>query len=156
MVILALAPIGSLTACGNDAPTATPVPKPSPTAAPPPPPAYLAQVDFDFSDQASKPNWDAGEWQPGFPAYATWTQSSHWFILARDSDDKRLKSASRTKRPDFSSGLCRKSLNASVKVYPAYMLVLSRSSLDVKASGAQDTAKLLFNRTVSSQMKVAY
>ena len=143
-----------LTACGNDKPTATSVPPPPATPAPPPPAAYLAQVDFDFADQAEQAQRTFVTSRPDFPAYASWTQSSHWYILARDSSDARLRDRAGKTARIFPVSYFGEALNEGTSaVFPAYMMILNRATVDVKANGAQEATKLLFNRAVEIGIK---
>ncbi len=137
-----------LAACGSQPPTATPVPAPTATPAPPPPPAYLAQVDFNFADQAEQADRTLVTSRPDFPAYASWTQSSHWYVLARDSSSDRLRAKVGPDARILPVTYMGDALGGTTAAFPVYTMILNRASVDVKANGAQETTRLLFNRAI--------
>ncbi len=134
-----------LAACGDSTPTVRPVPATA-TPAPPAPLAYLADTEFKFSDEAEKANRTLLNSRPDFPAYASWTQSNHWYLLVRDSSAERLQQRVGKDARILPVTYLGESLNTRGGSSEAYMLTLNRVTVDVKAAGAKEAGQLLFNR----------
>lgn len=140
-----------LAACGDSSPTARPTVGPTATPQAAPPLAYLAEVTFSFADQAEKAQRDLTTAQPGFPAYASWSEGNRWFVLARDSNTDRLRDVAGkdarifpvTFLAEAQAGL------SQVSNYPAYQLILNRTTVDVKAGGIKEAAQLIYGRAVN-------
>ncbi len=144
----------SLAACGDTSPTARPpvtvntTVTPLPQAAPPP--GWLAMVDFNFADEAERAHRDLLAARPDLTAWASWTHSNQWFVLARDSSPDRLKErAGATARVFPVTYLAEAHGNQNNSAYPVFVLNLSRATLDVKAGGAKEAARLLFGRAIN-------
>ncbi|HEX2915965.1 MAG TPA: hypothetical protein VH186_34705 [Chloroflexia bacterium] len=150
LVLLSLLLIALLTACGDDKPTATPAPPPTALPAPTPALAYLAVTDFKFSDEAEKAQRDFVTSNPDFPAYASWTESNHWYVIARDNNSDRLKNKAGSDARITPVNYIAETASPSTRdAYTAYSLKLNRSAVDVKAGGAKEAARLLFGRAVN-------
>ncbi len=134
-----------LAACGDSTPTTKPTAAPTTTPAPPPPPAYLSIVDFKFADQAEKAHRELVTSRPNFPAYASWTESNHWYVLVRDSSADRLQERVGKDGRVFPVTYLAEGLNGRAGT-AAYMLVLNRTAVDIKASGIKEAGQLLFGR----------
>ncbi len=139
-----------LAACGDSSPTPKPTVAPTATASPPPPPAWLAQVDFDFADEAEKAQREFVTSRPDFAAWVGWTENNHWFVLVRDNQpDKLRQKLGRESRLTPVTYLADALSSADTRIISAYSLILSRTSVDVKAGGAKEAARALFNRAVN-------
>lgn len=152
LTLLLLVSALALAACGGE--TATPAPT-TPTAAltaipaPAAAPAYLGWADFTYADEAEKAYQDLLKARPDFGAWASWTESNRWYLLVKDSSADRLKARlgkGATVEPvSYMAEAQAAGKNGS---FQAYVLNLNRATVDIKAGGARDAARLLFNRAI--------
>lgn len=143
---------GVLAACGgeNATPTAT-SPTVAPTAIPAPATAlaYLAWTDFKYADEAEKAHQTLASSRPDFGAWASWTVSNRWYLLVRDSSPDRLKArVGKDANMAPVTYIAEAQATGSTGNFQAYVLNLDRQTVDIKAGGAKEAARLLFNRAV--------
>ncbi len=144
---------GLLAACGGESPTPTATsPTVGPTAIPAPTSAlaYLAWTDFKYADEAEKVHQALTRSRPNFGAWASWTESNRWYLLVKDSNSDRLK-ARVGKDATITPVTYIAEAQASGKTtgsFQAYVLNLNRATVDIKAGGAKEAARMLFNRAV--------
>jgi hypothetical protein len=135
-----------LSACGDSSPTAKPTVTPQPTPTPAPP-AYMADVEFKFADEAEKAHSAFTASQPDFAAYISWTESNHWYVLARDNTPDRLKERVGKDAKITATTYVGEALSGKGAM-GAYAITLNRTTVDTKTSGAKEAAKMLYNRAV--------
>jgi hypothetical protein len=147
--LLLLASYG-LAACGGEnTPTVPPTVAPTVIPAPATAPAYLSWTDFTFADEAEKAQQALAGSRPNFAAWATWTESNRWYVLVKGSDLEGLKAkvgkdATVTPVPYIAEAQAA----GNTGRYQAYILNLNRETVDIKAGGAKEAARMLFNRAV--------
>ena len=140
----------ALAACGGETtPTAVrPTAAPTAIASPAPALAYLAWTDFKYADEAEQAEQTLVSSRPDFPAWASWTESNRLFILARDTNPDRLKTRAGKDATITPVSFIAEAQTGAARSYQAYVLNLDRVSVDIKAGGAKEAARLLFNRAV--------
>lgn len=151
LLVVLLFCVLTLAACGSEnTPTATVKPTVAPTAIPNPAPvpAYLAWTDFKYADEAEKAEQTLVNSRPDFPAWATWTESNRWYLLVKDENADRLKARAGKEATVTPVSFIAEAQTSATKSYQAYVLNLDRVSVDIKAGGAKEAARLLFNRAI--------
>lgn len=151
LIVLLLACVATLAACGGEAkPAATAGPTPAPTAipSPNPAPAYLAWTDFKYADEAEQAALALVKSRPDFPAWASWTESNRWYLLVKDTGPDHLKAKVGKDATINPVPFIAEAQTGTGGGYQAYVLNLNRVSVDIKAGGAKEAARLLFNRAI--------
>jgi hypothetical protein len=150
--LISLMLLGSawLSACGGESsPTTGPTVAPTAIPAPARAAAYLAWTDFKFADEAEKAHRSLAVSRPDFPAWASWTESNRWYVLVKDNDSDRLRiKTGKDATITPVSYIAEAQVGGAAGSYQAYIMDLNRETVDIKAGGAKEAARLLFNRAV--------